>query len=274
MYKLDIKHILPVIVFVLLLTPIVTSSLLDLEQKKTNEIIKQKLLQAKQIQKETEEKIYLMGKFDPVSREDFVLIPAKYTAVKNEMYLRKEALNAFLEMQNAAERDKIEFKIASATRNFIYQKDIWNKKWNGATLVNGKNLSESVPDGLKRFKKILEYSAVPGISRHHWGTDIDINDANPLYFETRQGKKEYAWLAENAWKFGFCQPYNLKGKSRPTGYNEEKWHWSYLPLAKNFTLRYKNLIKNENIKDFEGDQYAISQDLINNYALGINSDCL
>ena len=261
-------------VFILFLIPIITSSLLDLEQKKANELILEQERIQKAAEEKAEQKIYLMGKFDPAQREDFILIPEQYTTLGNKMYLRKEALTAFLEMQNAADKDEIELKIASATRNFIYQKNIWNNKWSGATIVDGKNLTKDILDELERFKKILEYSAAPGTSRHHWGTDIDINDANPEYFESEKGKKEYEWFTQNAYKFGFCQPYNLKGSARPMGYNEEKWHWSYLPLAKNFMQEYKNLIKDEDIKDFLGDEYVPDLDLINQHVLGINPDCL
>lgn len=120
----------------------------------------------------------------------------------------------------------------------------------------------------------MEYSAVPGTSRHHWGTDIDINNSTPPYFDSEKGELEYAWLVKNAPLFGFCQPYTLKGTARPTGYNEEKWHWSYLPLAKTFTQEYKNLIKDGDIKEFLGDEYVSGQDLINKHVLGINPDCL
>ena len=137
-----------------------------------------------------------------------------------------------------------------------------------------QDLSKNIPDGRERFEKILEYSAVPGTSRHHWGTDIDINGVDPKYFETAEGEKVYAWLTENAPLFGFCQSYTLKGQDRPTGYYEEKWHWSYLPLAKIFTEEYKNLIKEEDITGFLGDKYVVGQDLINNYVLGINPDCI
>lgn len=264
------KRILPFIALILLCIPIATSSLLDLKQKKENELI----LEQQKIQKNAEEKIYLMGKFNPAQREDFVAVPMEYNVGGYNMYLRKETLNAFLEMQNEAKKNEIELKIASATRNFEYQKNIWNNKWTGATLVDREDLSESIPDSLKKFKKILEYSAVPGTSRHHWGTEIDINNANTEYFNSEKGEKEYKWLRKNAYKFGFCQPYNLKGVDRPTGYNEEKWHWSYMPLSKNLLQEYKKLIKNENIKGFMGNEFVTDYDLINNYVLGINPECL
>lgn len=265
-----LKRLLPVIAFIIFLTPIITSSLLDIEQKRINEVIAEQA----RLQKEAEDKIYLTGRFDPAERPDFALVPAPYALSPNKMYLRKETLDAFAKMADAADRDEVNLKIASATRNFDYQKNIWNKKWEGITLVDGKYLSNSIPDGLQRFKKILEYSAAPGTSRHHWGTDIDINGATPEYFETKNGQKVYDWLVQNAPSFGFCQPYTLKGSGRSVGYNEEKWHWSYFPLARDFMQEYKKLIKNEDIKSFAGDEYSAGEDLINNYVLSINPDCI
>lgn len=215
---------------------------------------------------DTKEKIYLLGEFEPTQRDDFAPVPAPYGISGHQMYLRKETLEAFLQMAAAADKDDVDLKIASATRNFDYQKNLWNNKWIG--------YMKSIPDGFERFEKILEYSAVPGASRHHWGTDIDINNANPQYFNTEQGEKVYTWMTKNAWEFGFCQPYTSKGTARPEGYNEEKWHWSYLPLAQKFTEDYKTLITEDDIKGFNGDQYVVGQDLINKHVLGINPECL
>ncbi|MEK7539429.1 MAG: M15 family metallopeptidase [Patescibacteria group bacterium] len=265
---------LALIIFV----PYFTTDFLDLRQKKENEENYQKLLKEREAQKkaikEAQVKIYLTGKFDPSLREDFTMVSAKYNISGYKMYLRKETLNAFEDMAEIAEKNDLELNITSATRNFDYQKDLWNKKWEGVTLVDGKDLTKSIPDELERFEKILEYSAVPGASRHHWGTDIDINGVTPVYFDSEEGEKVYEWLTKNAPLFGFCQIYSQKGENRQTGYNEEKWHWSYLPLSKNFTQEYKNLIKNEDIKGFDGDEYVFREDLINNYVLSINPNCI
>lgn len=251
---------------------------MDLRQKQENEAIAKAELAAKKAAEkalaDAKEKIYLMGKFDPTQREDFAPIPAKYNIAGYKIYLRKEALQAFVDMAENAEKNGIELNATSATRNFDYQKDLWNNKWEGITLVEGKDLSKSIPDGQERFQKILKYSAVPGTSRHHWGTDIDINGVDPKYFDTAEGEKVYEWLKENAPLFGFCQTYNEKGAERISGYNEEKWHWSYLPLSKNLTKEYANLIKDSDITGFDGDQYVGSENLIKNYVLSINPDCL
>ncbi len=270
MEKNIFKFALALLVFLLafiVFTPYFTTDFLDLRQKEEERERKEQEIAA-------EKKIYLTGKFDPAQREDFVLIPQEYTIVPNKIYLRKETLEAFLWMLATAEKDGIDLKIASATRNFDYQKDIWEKKWTGFTFVDGQDLSESLPDELERFQKILEYSSVPGTSRHHWGTDIDINNANLEYFKTEEGEKVYAWLTKNTPLFGFCQTYNLKGNIRPTGYNEEKWHWSFLPLSRAFTQEYKKIITEEDIKGFLGDENVSALNLINNYVLAINPECL
>ena len=274
MDKNKLKNALPVIVLALFLIPIITSSVLDIRQERKVRQAQQKLLAEETARKLAEEKLYLLGKFEPAKREDFILIPAHYANNGNQMYLRKEAYEAFMQMEQAAELDGINLKIASATRNFYYQRDIWEKKWIGATLVDGENLSASLPEGSLRFKKILEYSAAPGTSRHHWGTDIDLNYAIPSYFETGRGKEIYDWLVINAPRFGFCQVYNAKDNARTTGYHEEKWHWSYLPLAKQFTEEYKNLITESDLTGFMGEEYLFGQNLINDYVLGINPECL
>ncbi|HEY4493974.1 MAG TPA: M15 family metallopeptidase [Candidatus Paceibacterota bacterium] len=222
------------------------------------------------IRKIEEERTYLLGHFDPAKSSEFIAIPLKYTMYQNQMYLRKETYDAFLDMRAAALKDGVNLKIASAARNFNYQKNLWNNKWNGTTPVDGKNLAQTIPDGLERFKKILEYSAAPGTSRHHWGTDIDINTAEGAYFDVEPGIKEYNWLVENASLFGFCQPYTA---GRSLGYNEEKWHWSYVPVAGQLTKDYAKIITPADITGFEGATYVQNLDLINDYVLEINPLC-
>ena len=55
---------------------------------------------------------------------------------------------------------------------------------------------------------------MPATSRHHWGTDMDINSVEDDYFKDGKGKKVYRWLVENASKYGFCQVYSDKKSSK------------------------------------------------------------
>jgi len=215
---------------------------------------------------------YLMGKFNPGSHKDFTTIKSVH-ASKGGMHLRKDAYNAFVKMYNAAKKDGVSLKIISATRPFSHQKSIWEAKWQGKRKVNGRFLPGLAKDPEKRALLILQYSSMPGTSRHHWGTDIDLNNLNNSYFESGKGKKIYDWLTLNASQFGFCQVYSPKGDDRFWGYNEEKWHWSYLPVAKQLTKQYKSKIKDEDIKGFEGSEAAVQIEMIDKYVLGINPQC-
>lgn len=215
---------------------------------------------------------YVMGKFDPAKHRDFTSIPTKY-ADQAGRFMRKDALEAFIEMFEAAQADGINLTIKSATRNFDYQKGIWERKWTGERLVGGKDLSKSIPDPVERAKKILEYSSMPGTSRHHWGTDIDLNDFENSYFEKDGGLEVYQWLTSNAATFGFCQVYTQKGPERPDGYNMEKWHWSYIPVAKELTAFAERQLKDNLLSGFMGAEAAVEIGVVQKYVLGINPAC-
>lgn len=216
---------------------------------------------------------YLMGKFDPAKHPDFVRVDPPYSD-REGLYMRREAFEAFSTMRQAASGEGISLRIISAARSFDYQKGIWERKWTGERLVDGQNLSQTMPDPAERAAKIMQYSAMPGASRHHWGTDIDINDLEPGYFESGKGKKEYDWLAAHAGEYGFCQVYCQKGDKRPTGYNEEAWHWSYLPLSQAFTAEAARVMKDTDIQGFKGAEAAVPLGVVKNYVLGINPECL
>lgn len=216
---------------------------------------------------------YIMGQFEPAQDSNFVKIGAAYTT-KSDIYLRKEAYAAFLEMYAAAKADGITLRILSATRNFSSQKSIWDSKWNGTRkLSDGTNAAE-IADTNARALRILEYSSMPGTSRHHWGTDIDLNNLNNPYFEKEPGIKVYQWLTANAARFGYCQTYTAKGPNRPDGYNEEKWHWSYLPVAKEYSASARQLLKDENIQGFAGAGVAPNLEIVKKYVFGVNPKCL
>ncbi len=216
---------------------------------------------------------YIMGKFDPAKHPDFERIDVKY-ASREGLYLHQETYEAFKKMHAAALNSGVQLKILSATRNFYSQKGIWEAKWTGQRKVeDGKDASVAFPDPEERALKILEYSSMPSTSRHHWGTDVDLNSLNNSYFEKEEGLKIYNWLIENAAGFGFCQPYTEKGTDRPYGYNEEKWHWSYLPIARALTYKASKELKDEMVTGFQGSEVATDIGVVEKYVLGINSDC-
>lgn len=207
------------------------------------------------------DKDFIMGRFVPENHPQFVKVNPSLTDGKT-LYLQKQTHDAFEKMAAAAKKDGIRLVIISATRSFDRQKQIWERKW--AALPS--QLSD-----VDKAKKILTYSAMPSSSRHHWGTDIDLNDLNNAFFEQGQGQKVYMWLVKNAAQYGFGQPYTA---GRPHGYYEEKWHWSYLPLAQKYTEWAKNNLKDSDITGFKGAHTAGDIHIIKHYVLGINPSCL
>ena len=214
---------------------------------------------------------YVMGRFDPSKRGDFVMVDSQY-ADKQGMYLRKDAYEAFLAMYRHALKDGVQLQIKSATRNFYAQKAIWEGKWTGERLLEGgENLAQTTPDPKERALKILRFSSMPGSSRHHWGTDIDLNNLENHWFEEGKGSDVYKWLQHNASLYGFCQPYSA---DRPYGYWEERWHWSYMPVSTKLTAYAKEHLKNDMIDGFLGSETAPMIDIVNRYVLGINEECI
>jgi len=73
-------------------------------------------------------------------------------------------------------------------------------------------------------KELAEkYVAIPGTSEHQLGLSVDINA------DTSKCSSEavYAWLAENAYKYGFIKRYQSE-KVEITGINNEPWHYRYV----------------------------------------------
>jgi LAS superfamily LD-carboxypeptidase LdcB len=208
---------------------------------------------------------YLTGHFVPGSRPDFVTVGKPYSN-KPGMMLRKEAFEAFKKMWDAAKKDGIELSIISSTRTFEQQKAIWEGKWT--------RFAAEKPDPQARALKILEFSSMPGSSRHHWGTDIDLNDLNNASFEGKgKHNKVYDWLVTHAAEYGFGQPYTAKGTERPQGYNEEKWHWSYLPLARPFRQAFLQQITDADISGFKGSETAVGLHVVEYYVGGVALAC-
>jgi len=215
---------------------------------------------------------FVMGKFNPKQHKNFIKVEPKY-ANRKGLYLQKETYDAFKKMYSAAQKAGIKLQIRSASRNFDYQKGIWERKWTGKTKVSGKNLAKTQANFVQRAKTILRYSSMPGSSRHHWGTDIDLNSFENSWFSQGKGLKLYTWLQNNAAHYGFCQVYTQKGAQRRTGYEEEKWHWSYRPLASQYTNFAKQKIRPEYFTGFKGAEAAKDVNIVNHYILGINPAC-
>ncbi|MEO0683654.1 MAG: M15 family metallopeptidase [Cyanobacteria bacterium J06649_11] len=199
----------------------------------------------------------VMGKVLFSKDESYVAVAAKHCS--KSMYLEKNTYAAFMDMFEAAKREGVDLKIVSGARNFRHQKSIWERKW------------DALPDvhPIDRALSILEYSSMPGSSRHHWGTEVDLNSLENSYFESGRGELVYQWLIKNANRFGFYQVYSNKSIYGRSGYNEEKWHWSYLPVANRYLEYYNREVDYSDFIDFYGADIADDVRIIEDYVNGV-----
>lgn len=147
----------------------------------------------------------IVNKYNYVSRD---YVPNNLIEVNN-LKINKEAYDNFLLMKNDIEKEGLNIRIISAYRTYEYQENLYNNY-------------------LKYDKKELvdSYSARPGFSEHHTGLAIDI-DNSKLDFNKFYLTKEFIWMQDNAYKYGFILRYP-KDKENITGYSYEPWHYRYV----------------------------------------------
>jgi LAS superfamily LD-carboxypeptidase LdcB len=194
--------------------------------------------------------------------------------------LREEAHDAFLEMKKAAYSDGIDIKVVSSYRSFTQQQAIFERKYEQYTSEDGM-----LP--LEAIDKIVEYSTIPGTSRHHWGTDLDIIDGNKKVsgdvlvaekFEAGGPFEDFKkWMDDNSEKFDYFLVYTNDPRRR--GFKYEPWHYSYAPLAIPMltAFRGKNILKLLEKEDFLGSQHFTTgfvKTYITDNILDINSELL
>jgi LAS superfamily LD-carboxypeptidase LdcB len=156
--------------------------------------------------------------------------------------LHVQASTPFSRLRHAAAQAGFDLVPQSAYRDFDRQLKIWNAKFNGEATLNdasGRPIAALELPPAERIDAILRWSALPGASRHHWGTDLDLIDraAIPPGYRVRLIAEEYApagpfgplaaWLEPNAARFGFFRPY----RGVLSGVQPEPWHFSFAPLA-------------------------------------------
>ncbi len=155
--------------------------------------------------------LVLVNKYHKLSNNyapsDLETINSKYQWLGRSNQLRHDAKIAFEEMCEAATKDNIYIYAGSGYRSYATQKALYNRYVN--------------QDG---FAAAETYSARASYSEHQTGLAMDI--ANKSGFISK-GDKEYEWLVNNSYKYGFILRYP-EGKEKITGYMYEEWHYRYL----------------------------------------------
>jgi LAS superfamily LD-carboxypeptidase LdcB len=155
---------------------------------------------------------------------------------------RPEVAAAFLGLREAAARDGIDMLPIASWRPFEAQARNWNRKFSGEAALydcagRPRDYAALAPPDIVRA--ILNWTGLPGATRRHWGTDIDVFDraAQPPGYRTRLLPDEagpdgvyahlHAWLDVHAERFGFFRPY----RTHRHGMCPAPWHLSYAPSA-------------------------------------------
>lgn len=156
-----------------------------------------------------------------------------------------EVADALRALTAAAARSGFDLRVASAYRSYARQLLIWNAKLRGDRRVTDdrdQTVDMESLEPTQRLDAVLRFSALPGTSRHHWGTDLDVFDASAVSdsYQVQLSAEEvceggcfaalHDWLdtrIEAGESYGFYRPYNCdRGGVAP-----ERWHLSYAPLA-------------------------------------------
>lgn len=157
----------------------------------------------------------LTEKFEP---KDLVKIDSKYAS--DDMKASKVAIEAFKKMASDASKDGLGIVINSSYRSYQDQVDICN------------SYKDLYGEGY-----VQKYVAQPGYSEHQTGLAFDIGSTSSKIFAQ---SKEYEWMQENAYKYGFILRFPKKYESI-TGFRSEPWHYRYVGK------KIANYIHSENI---------------------------
>jgi hypothetical protein len=188
------------------------------------------------------------------------LVPLEGT----KFLVHQQMLHEFLKLQQHAKKDGFDLQVASAFRDYDRQLKIWNAKATGERQIlddHERPLNYSQLSPTQIVFAILRWSALPGCSRHHWGSDIDVYDGNnQTAAEVKLVPSEcigngpsarlHQWLDEqfaNNNAGGFFRPYaNDHG-----GISPERWHLSFFPISRRvidvytFSIFKKNILESD-----------------------------
>ena len=139
--------------------------------------------------------------------ENLQTVDKKYSS--KTLQLVDYAKEAFEELSEAASKENYTVLAMSSYRSYQYQYNLYNRYVN--------------TDGIEAADT---YSARPGYSEHQTGLAVDVYNGKED-FTNFEKTKEYNWMQDNAYKFGFILRFP-KDKVLETGYQYESWHYRYV----------------------------------------------
>ena len=206
-------------------------------------------------------KLYLVNKSNPMREEEITtngLVSLKSlncpTVDGLEDYDSKDffdptAALALIAMINEANKtleggDKI--LVSSAYRSFSYQEGLHEK------YIDNYMDEHDVSEEEAREQTLLT-SAPAGKSEHHSGLCVDLVESRAAQREldeTFEDTEAFAWLSQNAHKYGFILRYP-KDKTDITKYSYEPWHYRFVGVYAATIIYEDNITLEEYLADFE-----------------------
>ncbi len=149
-------------------------------------------------------KYYSLGSYEPDHLET---IAKEYASGTRQIV--HEARVAFETLAKDAKAQGYTIRAMSAYRSYEYQVGLYQRYVD----QDGQEEADT-------------YSARPGFSEHQTGLVVDVDNSKEIYTNFHH-TKEYQWMKDNAYKYGFIERYP-KGKENITGYTYESWHYRYV----------------------------------------------
>lgn len=152
--------------------------------------------------------------------ENTIDIAKHIKSTKSQILMEEDAGYSLISMFKAMEEDGIsDLAAVSGYRSYTYQENLFKNQ-----MARYKNLSYE-----EAYKKSASVVAPAGQSEHQTGLAVDVSSKEVDYGLSERFKdtEAYAWLSENAYKYGFIIRYT-EDKQYITGIIYEPWHLRYV----------------------------------------------
>ena len=193
----------------------------------------------------------------PLPERETLGLCSDHVCFRDRVGLALEKWQAFDRLASRAKRYGFELSVASGFRDYDRQLTLFNGKAEGERPVEndcGAVLNRNDWQDDQWLHHILRFSALPGTSRHHWGSDLDVFDRGAL------GENEVLSLTPAAyscsgpmaplaeWLSDLIAQDNAEGFFRPYAHDTggvapEAWHLSYRPRAAAYKQRLPDLLQ-------------------------------
>lgn len=184
---------------------------------------------------------------DGYNNENLVTIKGVQAIISNKgMQLDKVTLDALKSMLEKANSDGVKgFILNSTYRSYKEQKGLFDYRFN-------ERKASGAADPYEEASKVVAY---PGTSEHQTGMALDILSLEYPKGSVFSQSKEYAWLKENCWDYGFIPRYP-EDKTDTTRISFEPWHYRYIGKPLSLYARQNDFCLEEVVENLQKNKFT------------------